>query len=81
MRQQVLVRRYIIPGGSAGHFQRDGYVLDVGASMMFGMGDVRSSRPCTDRPALRGCMALLLLRWQQCTLHPDCALLPLQLQH
>lgn len=42
MRQQVLVRRYIIPGGSAGHFQRGGYVLDVGASMMFGMGDVRS---------------------------------------
>jgi prolycopene isomerase len=38
-------RRYIIPGGSAGHFQRDGYVLDVGASMMFGMGDVRSLGP------------------------------------
>ena len=36
-----LMRRYIIPGGSAGRFQRDGYVLDVGASMMFGMGDVR----------------------------------------
>ena len=43
-------RRYVIPGGSAGHFQRDGYVLDVGASMMFGMGEVRlpSNNPtCT----------------------------------
>ena len=40
----MLLRRYIIPGGSAGRFQRDGYVLDVGASMMFGMGDVRG--PC-----------------------------------
>ncbi|KAK9827277.1 hypothetical protein WJX81_007326 [Elliptochloris bilobata] len=35
----VVLEKYIIPGGSAGHFQRDGYVLDVGASMMFGMGD------------------------------------------
>ena len=62
MWQQILAHRYIIPGGSAGHFQRDGYVLDVGASMMFGMGDVRSSLPCSDRPALRGCTALLLMR-------------------
>jgi prolycopene isomerase len=31
--------RYLIPGGSAGHFKRDGYTFDVGSSMMFGFGD------------------------------------------
>lgn len=30
--------RYIIPGGSAGVFEREGYKFDVGSSMMFGMG-------------------------------------------
>lgn len=32
------MRRYVIPGGSAGHFHREGYTFDVGSSMMFGMG-------------------------------------------
>ena len=32
------VSRYIIPGGSAGRYERDGYIFDVGSSMMFGMG-------------------------------------------
>ncbi len=31
-------RRYIIPGGSAGHYVREGFTFDVGSSMMFGMG-------------------------------------------
>lgn len=31
--------RYIIPGGSAGHFHREGYTFDVGSSMMFGFGE------------------------------------------
>ena len=31
--------RYLIPGGSAGHFKRDGYTFDVGSSMMFGFGN------------------------------------------
>lgn len=31
--------RYLIPGGSAGHYQREGYTFDVGSSMMFGFGD------------------------------------------
>ena len=34
-----MVNRYIIPGGSAGSYQRDGYTLDVGSSMMFGFGE------------------------------------------
>lgn len=35
----LLCCRYLIPGGSAGHFKRDGYTFDVGSSMMFGFGD------------------------------------------
>ena len=30
--------RYLIPGGSAGHYKRNGYTFDVGSSMMFGFG-------------------------------------------
>ena len=33
------VCRYIIPGGSAGHYERNGYTFDVGSSMMFGFGE------------------------------------------
>jgi prolycopene isomerase len=35
----VVLEKYIIPGGSAGHFERDGFIFDVGSSMMFGFGD------------------------------------------
>ena len=35
----VVLEKYIIPGGSAGHFERNGFVFDVGSSMMFGMGN------------------------------------------
>jgi len=35
----LVLERYIIPGGSAGYFERAGYRFDVGASMMFGFGD------------------------------------------
>jgi prolycopene isomerase len=34
----LVLERYLIPGGSAGHFERDGYRFDVGASMIFGFG-------------------------------------------
>jgi prolycopene isomerase len=34
----LVLERYIIPGGSAGYFERDGYRFDVGASMIFGFG-------------------------------------------
>ncbi|BAY90360.1 MULTISPECIES: carotenoid isomerase [unclassified Tolypothrix] len=38
-RAKVLVlESYLIPGGSAGYFERQGYHFDVGASMIFGMG-------------------------------------------
>ena len=32
-------RRYVVPGGSAAHYMREGYTFDVGSSMMFGFGD------------------------------------------
>lgn len=35
----LLLEKYIIPGGSAGYFEREGYTFDVGSSMMFGFGD------------------------------------------
>ncbi|MEM9137991.1 MAG: carotenoid isomerase, partial [Cyanobacteria bacterium P01_F01_bin.42] len=34
----LVLERYIIPGGSAGSFERHGYRFDVGASMIFGFG-------------------------------------------
>ena len=35
----LVLERYLIPGGSGGSFQREGYTFDVGASMIFGFGD------------------------------------------
>lgn len=35
----LVLEKYIIPGGSAGYFERQGYRFDVGASMIFGFGD------------------------------------------
>ncbi|MGK7875048.1 MAG: carotenoid isomerase [Xenococcaceae cyanobacterium] len=34
----LVLERYLIPGGSAGYFKREGYRFDVGASMIFGFG-------------------------------------------
>jgi prolycopene isomerase len=34
----LVLERYLIPGGSAGFFDREGYRFDVGASMIFGFG-------------------------------------------
>ncbi|MEA5536398.1 carotenoid isomerase [Crocosphaera sp. XPORK-15E] len=34
----LVLERYLIPGGSAGYFEREGYRFDVGASMIFGLG-------------------------------------------
>jgi prolycopene isomerase len=36
--QPLVLERYLIPGGSAGYFEQDGYRFDVGASMIFGFG-------------------------------------------
>ncbi|KAL6760586.1 carotenoid isomerase [Haematococcus lacustris] len=34
----VVLEKYLVPGGSAAHFKREGFTFDVGSSMMFGMG-------------------------------------------
>ncbi len=34
----LVLESYLIPGGSAGYFEREGYRFDVGASMIFGFG-------------------------------------------
>ncbi|MDJ0616285.1 MAG: carotene isomerase [Calothrix sp. MO_192.B10] len=36
--QVLVLEKYVIPGGSAGYFERQGYRFDVGASMIFGFG-------------------------------------------
>lgn len=35
----LVLERYLIPGGSGGSFERQGYTFDVGASMIFGFGE------------------------------------------
>lgn len=35
----VVLEKYLLPGGSAAHYKREGYTFDVGSSMMFGFGD------------------------------------------
>ena len=35
----LVLERYLIPGGSGGSFNREGYTFDVGASMIFGFGE------------------------------------------
>jgi len=35
----LVLESYLIPGGSAGYFEREGYRFDVGASMIFGFGE------------------------------------------
>ncbi|HEY9670600.1 MAG TPA: carotenoid isomerase [Waterburya sp.] len=35
----LVLERYLIPGGSSGYFERNGYRFDVGASMIFGFGE------------------------------------------
>lgn len=35
----LVLESYLIPGGSAGYFEREGYRFDVGASMIFGLGE------------------------------------------
>ena len=34
-----MLEKYLVPGGSAAHYKREGYTFDVGSSMMFGFGD------------------------------------------
>ncbi|KAH0451163.1 hypothetical protein IEQ34_018462 [Dendrobium chrysotoxum] len=35
----LVLEKYVIPGGSSGFYQRDGFTFDVGSSVMFGFSD------------------------------------------
>ncbi|KAG0554587.1 hypothetical protein KC19_12G102600 [Ceratodon purpureus] len=35
----ILLEKYVIPGGSSGYFEREGYTFDVGSSVMFGFSE------------------------------------------
>ena len=35
----LVLEKYIIPGGSSGYYEREGYTFDVGSSVMFGFSD------------------------------------------
>lgn len=35
----LVLEKYIIPGGSSGFYQKDGFTFDVGSSVMFGFSD------------------------------------------
>lgn len=39
----LVLEKYVIPGGSSGYYERDGYTFDVGSSVMFGFSDKVSS--------------------------------------
>lgn len=39
----LVLEKYLIPGGSSGYYERDGYTFDVGSSVMFGFSDKVSS--------------------------------------
>eukprot|EP00983_Pelagomonas_calceolata_P091494 1157553-Pelagomonas_calceolata.AAC.5 len=53
---------YLIPGGSAGHFKREGYTFDVGSSMMFGFGDKVCVASCAGPVPQAVAAALMCLR-------------------
>lgn len=35
----LVVEKYVIPGGSSGFYERNGFTFDVGSSVMFGFSD------------------------------------------
>jgi len=50
----ILLEKYVIPGGSSGYFQREGYTFDVGSSVMFGFSDKGSINLVTKSLAALG---------------------------
>ncbi|RWW17395.1 hypothetical protein BHE74_00052050 [Ensete ventricosum] len=43
----LVLEKYVIPGGSSGYYQRDGFTFDVGSSVMFGFSDKAIPDPTT----------------------------------
>nr|UOL49147.1 carotene isomerase [Chelidonium majus] len=51
----LVLEKYVIPGGSSGFYQKDGYTFDVGSSVMFGCGDKGNLNLITRALAAVGC--------------------------
>ncbi|KAL2900911.1 Prolycopene isomerase chloroplastic [Bienertia sinuspersici] len=51
----LVLEKYVIPGGSSGFYQKDGYTFDVGSSVMFGFSDKGNLNLITQSLAAVGC--------------------------
>ncbi|KAJ4979563.1 hypothetical protein NE237_010343 [Protea cynaroides] len=51
----LVLEKYVIPGGSSGYYQREGYTFDVGSSVMFGFSDKGNLNLITQALAAVGC--------------------------
>ncbi|KAL5720733.1 prolycopene isomerase [Ranunculus cassubicifolius] len=51
----LVLEKYIIPGGSSGFYEKDGYTFDVGSSVMFGFSDKGNLNLITQALAAVGC--------------------------
>ncbi|XP_024981972.1 prolycopene isomerase, chloroplastic isoform X2 [Cynara cardunculus var. scolymus] len=51
----LVLEKYVIPGGSSGFYERDGYTFDVGSSVMFGFSDKGNLNLITQALAAVGC--------------------------
>uniref|UniRef100_A0A2P2L411 prolycopene isomerase n=3 Tax=Rhizophora mucronata TaxID=61149 RepID=A0A2P2L411_RHIMU len=51
----LVLEKYVIPGGSSGYYQKDGYTFDVGSSVMFGFSDKGNLNLITQALAAVGC--------------------------
>lgn len=51
----LVLEKYVIPGGSSGYYERDGYTFDVGSSVMFGFSNKGNLNLITQALAAVGC--------------------------
>ncbi|MQL81464.1 hypothetical protein Taro_013918 [Colocasia esculenta] len=51
----LVLEKYVIPGGSSGFYERDGFTFDVGSSVMFGFSDKGNLNLITQALAAVGC--------------------------
>ncbi|KAJ1432907.1 Prolycopene isomerase [Sesbania bispinosa] len=51
----LVLEKYVIPGGSSGFYQKDGYTFDVGSSVMFGFSDKGNLNLITQALEAVGC--------------------------
>ncbi|KAL2327320.1 hypothetical protein Fmac_020747 [Flemingia macrophylla] len=51
----LVLEKYVIPGGSSGFYQRNGYTFDVGSSVMFGFSDKGNLNLITQALEAVGC--------------------------